>query len=409
MRVPVLLCCAAVLLAGCNRTHVSEAIADRVPPPHNPPTVVVVSFDAFANRYLDRDSLPNFHRLIANGVRAPFQPEFPSKTFGNHYSMATGLTPGQHGIVLNQFFDPARDKWFLHASQSDGSWFGGEPIWATAEHRGLRTAAYHWLGSAAEIHGYRPTFYKPFDATTPDSTKIRQIMQWLRLPEGQRPTLVMMYSPVVDVAGHRYGPDAPQTAAAAGVADRTIGALSDSLSTLGRRVDLIVVSDHGLSAVPREHVIDMDSLIPKRGALVDDEHATFSFWADPKNPGLNVDSLATALRVKLAPHVRVFRPGTFPAQWQTAQNRRFGDVFLLADPGWEFASTNPRALPTAGEHGYDPSDPSMMGIFIATGPDFQRGVRLPARENRTLRDLLVKLLQLDAVPVGPAGVKFGLR
>ena len=40
-------------------------------------------------------------RMMAEGVRAPFRPEFPSKTFPNHYSMATGLTPGQHGIVVN--------------------------------------------------------------------------------------------------------------------------------------------------------------------------------------------------------------------------------------------------------------------------------------------------------------------
>lgn len=407
MRFPLLLC-AAVALGACTRARI-ETATGKPPQPRERPTVVVVSFDAFADRYLDRDSLPNFHRLIANGVRAPFRPEFPSKTFGNHYSMATGLTPGHHGIVLNQFFDPARDAWFLHSSQSDGSWFGGEPIWATAEHEGLRTAAYFWMGSEAEIHGYRPNYWKPFDATVPDSTKIRQIMEWLRLPADQRPSLVMMYSPVVDVAGHRYGPDAPQTSAATAAADRTVGALSDSLASLGRAVDLIIVSDHGLAAVPRDHVIDMDSLIPKRGALVDDEHATFSFWADPKNPGLNVDSLATALRVKLAPHVRVFQHGTFPVNWQTAQNPRFGDVFLLADPGWEFATITPRALPTAGEHGYDPSDPSMLGIFIASGPDFQRGVRLPVRENRTLRDLLVKLLRLNAAPDGPAGVEFGLR
>src|SRR5947209_4577459 len=61
------------------------------------PIAIVVSFDALGNQFLDRDSLPNFARLAANGVRAPFRPEFPSKTFPNHYSMATGLTPGQHG------------------------------------------------------------------------------------------------------------------------------------------------------------------------------------------------------------------------------------------------------------------------------------------------------------------------
>src|SRR5262245_19156352 len=64
------------------------------------PTIVVVSFDALGDGFLDRDTLPNFRRLVAEGVRAPFRPQFPSKTFPNHYSMATGLTPAEHGIVV---------------------------------------------------------------------------------------------------------------------------------------------------------------------------------------------------------------------------------------------------------------------------------------------------------------------
>lgn len=372
------------------------------------PTVVVVSFDALGDRFLDRDSLPSFRQMMSEGVRAPFRPEFPSKTFPNHYSMATGLTPGQHGITINQFFDPVRGEWFRRTSASDGSFFKGEPIWVTAERAGIRTAAYFWTGSEAEIGGRRPTYWYPFDATVPDSIKTRQIVQWLRLPDAQRPRLIMIYSGVVDVPGHRYGPDAPETFAGVRAADRTLAALRDSLKQFSSlAIDLIVVSDHGLVAVPREHDIDMDSLLPARGALVDDEHATFSIWADPANPGLNLDSLAAVYR-RVVPHARVFRPGQFPAEWQTEQNRRFGDLFLLADPGWEFVTTNPRAVYTLGEHGYDPNTPEMTGIFLAAGPDFRAGVRLDARENRTLHDLLVRLLRLNAAPTTPV-IDFGLR
>jgi predicted AlkP superfamily pyrophosphatase or phosphodiesterase len=373
---------------GCTRKPAATT------PPAPLPTVIVVSFDALGDRFLDRDTLPNFGRMMTEGVRAPFRPEFPSKTFPNHYSMASGLTPGQHGITINQFFDPVRGEWFRRASASDGSFFSGEPIWVTAERAGIHTAVYFWTGSEAEIGGRRPTFWYPFDATVPDSIKIAQIVQWLRLPEAQRPHLIMMYSPVVDMPGHKRGPDARETYAGVRTADKTLGALRDSLkqfASLG--VDVIVVSDHGLVAVPREHDIDMDSLIPPRGALVDDEHATFSIWADPASPGLNLDSIAAVYR-RIIPHTRVFRPGQFPPEWQTEQNRRFGDVFLLADPGWEFVGTNPSAVYTLGEHGYDPNTPEMMGIFLATGPDFQSGVRLDARENRTLRDLLAHLLHL---------------
>jgi predicted AlkP superfamily pyrophosphatase or phosphodiesterase len=372
------------------------------------PTIVVVSFDALGDRFLDRDTLPNFSRLAADGVRAPFRPEFPSKTFPNHYSMATGLTPGQHGITINQFFDPVRGEWFRRTSASDGSFFKGEPIWVTAEKAGIRTAAYFWTGSEAEIAGRRPSFWYPFDAAVPDSIKIGQIVKWLRLPDGQRPHLIMIYSGVVDVPGHRYGPEAREAFAGVRAADRILGALRDSLAqfaSLG--IDLMVVSDHGLIAVPREHDIDMDSLLPPRGVLVDDEHATFSIWADPAAPGVNLDSLAAAYR-RVIPHARVFRPGQFPAEWETEQNRRFGDLFLLADPGYEFVGKNPPAIYTLGEHGYDPKTPEMMGVFLAAGPDFRRGVRLEARENRSLHDLLARLLRLP-VSRTTAVNDFGLR
>src|SRR5207342_1090522 len=146
-------------VAGCASAPTPARQAEALP------TIVVLSFDALGDRFLDRDTLPNFARLAAEGVRAPFRPEFPSKTFPNHYSMATGLTPGQHGITLNQFFDPIRGEWFRRTSANDGSFFKGEPIWATAENAGIRTAAYSWTGSEAEIGGRRPTFWGPVDAT----------------------------------------------------------------------------------------------------------------------------------------------------------------------------------------------------------------------------------------------------
>lgn len=377
--------------------------------PPSQPTVIVVSFDALGDRFLDRDSLPNFRRMMSEGVRAPFRPQFPSKTFPNHYSMATGLTPGQHGITINSFYDPARRQTFLRTSATDGSWFGGEPIWVTAQRAGLKTAAYFWTGSEAEIEGVRPTYWHLFDASVPDSAKIAETMHWLRLPAAERPRLVMMYSPVVDVPGHRYGPAAPQTYAGVRAADHMIGVLRDSLSKLGRTdIDLIVVSDHGLISVPRDHDIDVDSFLPRKGTFIDDEHATLSIWQDPAGPRIDMDSLATAL-AKSIPHMRIFHPGAFPIEWRTEQNRRFGDLFLLADPGYEFISTVPRSLYTLGEHGYDPKTPEMMGIFVAVGPDFRPSTRLAARENRTLHELLIHLLGLENPLKNVELPEFGLK
>ena len=391
------------LLAACSRGP-----APKTATPNALPTIVVVSFDALGDRFLDRDSLPNFRAMAARGVRAQFRPQFPSKTFPNHYSMATGLTPGEHGIVINSFFDPKLGEMFLRQSATEGRWFGGEPIWVTAERAGIRTATYFWTGSEAEIRGVRPSNWKLFDATVPDTMKIHQIMAWLRLPLGQRPHLVMTYSGVIDGPSHRYGPESPQSLNAVRTADRILGVLRDSLAALPFAVDLIVVSDHGQLYVPRANNIDMDKFLPLTGVLADDEHATFSIWQDPKGPNVNLDSLAAFYRENI-PHMRLFRLGEFPPEWRTNQNPRFGDIFMLADPGYEFVGTRSvNAVYTLGEHGYAPDVPEMMGVFLASGPSFRANVRLAPRENRTLHELLIHLLRLKN-PIDAVMPDYGLR
>jgi len=74
------------------------------------PHVLLVSFDGFRHDYLNRGLTPNLERLAGRGARADaLIPVFPTKTFSNHYSIATGLSPGHHGIVANDFYDPAFD------------------------------------------------------------------------------------------------------------------------------------------------------------------------------------------------------------------------------------------------------------------------------------------------------------
>jgi len=69
-------------------------------------TVILVSIDGFRNDYLERlEFTPTLNYLSLKGNKAQFlKPAFPSKTFPNHYSIATGLLPESHGIVDNAFY-----------------------------------------------------------------------------------------------------------------------------------------------------------------------------------------------------------------------------------------------------------------------------------------------------------------
>ncbi len=227
------------------------------------PYVVLVSFDGFAADYLNRFDLPNFRRIMQRGLRAKsLQPVFPSLTFPTHYSIVTGLYAEQHGITGMEFIDPGRKQTFSTGtdSSSDGSWYRGEPIWVTAEKQGMVAATCFWPGSDAAIQDTRPTYWKKYDGRLPNAARVQAIIDWLQLPEDQRPHLLLVYFSEVDAAGHRSGPGTPQLAAAVQQADQVLGSLLDGIAGLPIHdsIAVVVVSDHGMAAVSKDRTVPIE-------------------------------------------------------------------------------------------------------------------------------------------------------
>lgn len=70
--------------------------------------LLVISYDAFRPEYLNRNVTPNLNKFRNDGTSAPYmQNVFPTKTFVNHHSMATGFYAEEHGVTANAFFDSA--------------------------------------------------------------------------------------------------------------------------------------------------------------------------------------------------------------------------------------------------------------------------------------------------------------
>ncbi|KAI3629419.1 hypothetical protein MIR68_012546, partial [Amoeboaphelidium protococcarum] len=189
----------------------------QISPADRPNPVILISLDGFAARYLQRQLTPNLQRLIDNGVHAPFmQPEFPSKTFPNHWSIVTGLLSESHGIVSNQFYDPVIDDVFTYTNDTcskDPRWWLGEPIWNTIKRQQLSSNVCFWPGSEAPVNGMHPDRYIPYSQATEmdNSARVDQVLEWL----GERyawdqtygPDLIAMYISSVDSTGHANGPD----------------------------------------------------------------------------------------------------------------------------------------------------------------------------------------------------------
>ncbi|MGI8548408.1 MAG: ectonucleotide pyrophosphatase/phosphodiesterase [Gemmatimonadaceae bacterium] len=173
------------------------------------PVVILVSLDGFRRSYLDTDSVPALHQLARDGVKAEAMiPSFPTLTFPNHYTIVTELYPEHHGVVGNTIYDPDFRATFTmsNAASKESRWWGGEPIWITAEKQGKRADVMYWPGSEIEIEGVRPSRWKPYNDTFPFDARVDTVLSSLDVKGPQHPSLISAYFNEPDHSGHEYGP-----------------------------------------------------------------------------------------------------------------------------------------------------------------------------------------------------------
>ena len=362
------------------------------------PYLVLVSLDGFRYDYARKYQAKHLLALGQQGAVATqgMIPSYPSLTFPNHYTLVTGLYPEHHGIVANSFYDPVRKQRYSYsdpATVRDGSWYGGTPLWVLAEKQGMRSACFFWPGSEAEIDGGRPTYYLKFDDHYPDDKRIQQVIAWLRLPAAQRPHLITLYYSNVDHAGHEYGPDSPQTAAAVQHVDQLVGDLWKQLTSLPLAVDLVVLADHGMEReqgpwINLDQYADLKNFVTVGSLLYADSEAA----AERAYQQLKIKSDAFT----------VYRRRRVPIALHYDSNARQGDPVVVANGPYAIraqAGATDRP-PEAGVHGYDPrAIQSMRALFIAVGPDIRPGSTLEPFENVNVYPLLARILGLDAPKV----------
>ena len=381
------------------------------PPPSRPGTLpaalLLISIDGFRWDYLDRHPAPALRRLAAEGVAArSLIPVFPSKTFPNHYTIVTGLYPERHGIVDNTMADAELGRFSLgnRDAVSDGRWWGGEPIWVTAQRQGLFSATCFWPGSEAEIGGVRPTHWMKYDAALDGDERVRTVLGWLDLPAEQRPTLLTLYWSDVDSAAHRSGPDSPDVAAAIARVDGWMALLLEGLEQRGLydRVNLLVVSDHGMASTPAAQTIYLEDYVDLQGVEITGGTPTLLLRPPPER----VDGIRAALG-RAHPALSVWRREQMPRRLHYRDNPRIPPLLVAADEGWNVRARHESAAregggeplsPPLGMHGYDPRLPSMHGILIGRGPGLASKTRTGSIENIHLYELMCRLLAIEPAP-----------
>lgn len=356
---------------------------------------LIISMDGFRWDYPELYDLQNISEFGSEGVRAvSLQPSFPSKTFPNHYTLATGLYPAHHGIVHNSFFDPEKDDHYSIPDRDavlDASWYGGEPIWVTAEKQGVPTASFYWVASEAKIGGYYPSYYKNYVHGFPYEQRIDTVIKWFQLPEYERPQLVMLYFDQPDGAGHDYGPEHPETGKVLARMDSLFGVLLQKTSQLSiaDSLNIILLSDHGMGVIDEGRSIQLDEFVKE----------SWVGEVQGGNPVYNMQvkehCLDSVMRALLAfrDHLSVYRNGMAPEHLHYGDNPRILDLTVLADSAWSIY-WGERKYASKGTHGYDPRNKDMHAIFMAKGPAFREKVVVPAFENVEVYGIIARILGL---------------
>lgn len=361
--------------------------------------VVLVSFDAFRWDYSKLYLTPNLNKMAFDGVKADrLIPSFPTKTFPNHYSIATGLYPDHHGIVDNSFSAPDLGLFYRmgdRAAVENPAFYGGEPIWRTAEKQGAKAASFFWVGSEAPVGGAYPSYWKKYDENVTYSERIDTVIKWLSYPLEKRPELVTLYFDEPDLTSHSFGPISLETGREVARLDSIVGVIRRKLSALpdAKKINLIVLSDHGMGPVSSDKYINMRAVIPER-MIASMTGGSPVYSINPKEG--KGDSILFLL--KKVTGVKAWRKSDLPSRWNYGTNKRIPEIVVVADSAWSLGTRPDGSSIKGGTHGYDNSDSDMFSIFYAVGPAFKRDYSFKELNNVDIYNLICKILDLNPAP-----------
>ncbi|XP_038076960.1 bis(5'-adenosyl)-triphosphatase enpp4-like [Patiria miniata] len=371
----------------------------QAPSTSDAPLVLLVSFDGFRWDYLDRNKTPSFDSFVRDGVKAKYLFDtFASKTFPNHYTIATGLYQESHGIVGNNMYNVSTGAKFTLRHKFNSSWWeGGEPIWVTNQNQGGHSGLIMYPGMEIQIRGQYPSYRLPkYNSTFPYEERIN-IMT--RLFANGSINLGLLYFREPDHSGHMLGPNSPDMDAVIQMCDETLGYLMKKLrdAGLGDRVDVIVTSDHGMTPVSKDNFTQLDDFVDPELYYYTDNNPVIGIWPHKES---DVDVIYNKLQ-GASPHVSVYLKDEIPAQYHYRDNPRIAPILLVAKEGWAIHvgnKTGSHFLNYKGNHGFNNSLMSMHPIFVARGPSFRQGLLVEPFENVNIYPLICKILGLEPAP-----------
>ncbi|KAL7987762.1 hypothetical protein Chor_006681 [Crotalus horridus] len=329
------------------------------------PPLLLFSLDGFRAEYLQTwgKLLPVISKLRKCGTYTrSLRPVYPSKTFPNHYSIATGLYPESHGLVDNKMYDPERNATFTlrNAEKFNRQWYQGQPIWLTAMYQGLKSASFFWPGSDVDVNGSFPNLYKLYNRSIPFEERVVTFLSWLKLPEEERPHFYTLYLEEPDSSGHRYGPISSEVILALERVDKVVGLLMDGLKQMNLHncINIILISDHGMEEANCQKTVYLDAylgnvkelfVVPGPAARLRPQNSPDEYFS------FDYEGLVRNLTCLLPEqHFKAYLKQMLPKRFHYASNKRIESVHFYMDQQWQLARIRSELkYCTGGFHGSD--------------------------------------------------------
>jgi len=415
--------------------------------------VILVSIDGFANFYLDdpKSDVPVMRRLAAEGARAEGGVicAFPTVTWPNHTTLATGCTPARHGVIGNSYFDRATGKpvqLILDRNLDKEQTVQTPTVFDAVHAAGLKTAAVCWPATrqAAALDWTVPDMFEAdawpkygtaawLDELRAAGWPVDKQNAWCNAPGGgvQRdwlytrmvrqalekhaPNLILLHLVEPDHVQHQTGPRSPEAYWVASYSDDRVRDLVEAIqrSPRAQQTTLIVCSDHGF--FPIEQDIRPNVVLRRLGLITgagaDEKRAAWCmaeggasavYILDQSRRAAIIAQLRTEL-AKLDGVQAVFGPEEFAKIGQPTpeQNPRGADLWLAAQSGYSFSDAsagndlNVKRKSIGGTHGYLPDQPDMLASCIIWGAGAKPGTKLGKIRSIDIAPTVAKLLGVD--------------
>ena len=187
-----------------------------------------------------------------------------------------------------------------------------------------------------------------------------------------------------------------------------MGVLRSKLSALpdAKKIDLIIVSDHGMAAVSPERYVNVKSLVPDR-MIASISGGNPVYLINPSEG--KKDSVLYLLNKSKG--LKAWSKSKLPERWHYGTNPRIPEIVVVADSSWSIGTRPDGSSLRGGAHGYDNSNSDMFAIFYAAGPSFKKNYKFKELNNIDIYNLICRILNI--IPAkndgDPAHIKCFLR